>query len=99
MWHKNILYSILITMKKVLIKKLATLSIITFLWLTLAWCSSEKPMTEAEQAASYNMTLEEYQEVKEAAARMNMTIEEHMKMTEEEHMEMEWMDKMEDMNM
>lgn len=50
----------------------------------LAWCSSQQPMTEAEQAASYNMTVEEYQEVKQAAARMNMGVEEHMKMMDED---------------
>ena len=36
-------------------------------------------MTEADEAAEYNMSVEEYREMKEAAARMNMGIEDHMK--------------------
>jgi curli biogenesis system outer membrane secretion channel CsgG len=51
----------------------------------LAGCGNKaQPMTEAEQAAHYGWTLEEYRENKQAAARMNMTIEEHAKMIEEE---------------
>lgn len=49
---------------------------------TLAGCNSQQPLTEEEQAASYGLTLEEYREEKQAAARMNMTIEEHMRMLE-----------------
>ena len=48
--------------------------------LIFSGCGDSQPMTEAEQAEKYGMTLEEYQEMKEAAARMNMSIEEHMKM-------------------
>lgn len=47
-----------------------------------AGCSTEQPMTEEEQAAARGMTMEEYQETKEAAARMNMGIDEHMNMDE-----------------
>lgn len=69
----------------------------------LVGCTSQAPMTEAEQAASYGLTLEEYREEKQAAARMNMTIEEHMRMLEDwEDMwdmdmdDMEWMEGMDD---
>jgi major membrane immunogen (membrane-anchored lipoprotein) len=44
----------------------------------LAGCGSA-PMTDADMAAKYGMTQEEFQEQKEAAARMNMSIEDHLK--------------------
>lgn len=53
-------------------------------FLTLAGCGSQGPLTEEEQAAKYGYTLEEYRENKIAAARMNMTIDEHAKMLKEE---------------
>lgn len=40
----------------------------------------EPPMTDVDIATKYNLSLEEYQEQKEAAARMNMTIEDHLNM-------------------
>lgn len=42
-------------------------------------------MTEVEQAEHYGMSLQEFREMKDAAARMNMSIEDHMKMTDNEH--------------
>lgn len=49
--------------------------------LILTGCAeSQMPMTEKEMAEKYGLTLEEYKENKEAAARMNMTIEEHLNM-------------------
>ena len=45
----------------------------------LAGCASEKPLSEAEQAAQYGMTVQRYREEKAAAARMNMKFEDHMK--------------------
>lgn len=47
--------------------------------LTLVGCG-QKPITDADMAKKYNMSLEEFQEQKEAAARMNMTIEDHLSM-------------------
>ncbi len=47
-----------------------------------AGCASEQPLTEEQQAAAKGMTMEEYQETKEAAARMNMGVDEHMNMDE-----------------
>lgn len=41
---------------------------------------AQKPMTDADMAAQYGLSLDEYQEQKEAAARMNMTIEDHLNM-------------------
>lgn len=40
----------------------------------------QTPMTDADMAKKYNMSLEEFQEQKEAAARMNMNIEDHLNM-------------------
>lgn len=60
-------------------KKLLTITILLSSTISLASCGTEKPLTEAEQAQKYNMTVTEYKEMKDAAARMNMTIEEHMK--------------------
>lgn len=51
--------------------------------ITLTGCvggGSDEPMTEAQQAAELGISAEEYQENKEAAARMNMTMDEHMNM-------------------
>ena len=51
----------------------------------LAGCShAPQALTEEEQATSYGWTLEEYTEQKQAAARMNMTMEEHVKMLEDD---------------
>lgn len=81
-------------MKKALI-------ITTLVWSTvlLASCGSQAPLTEAQQAEKYNMTQEEFQETKQAAARMNMTLEDHMKMTDEEMQEMENMEMSDDSHM
>lgn len=49
----------------------------------LSACSSSQPMTKEDMAAMHGMTVEEYDEMSDAAARMNMTMEEHMKMMEE----------------
>jgi len=68
-------------MKKTIISTL----LITLLAFTLIGCGgSEEPMSEADMAAEHNMTEEEMQEMKEAAARMNMSLEDHMKMMGEE---------------
>jgi hypothetical protein len=49
--------------------------------LLLSACSDNTmPLTDSEMAAEHNMTMEEFKENKSAAARMNMTIEEHFKM-------------------
>lgn len=45
-----------------------------------AGCSKDAPLTLEEQAAEVNMTVEEYNEMKGAASRMNMSPEEHMQM-------------------
>ena len=44
----------------------------------LTGCGSA-PMTDADMSAQYGMSVEEFQEQKEAAARMNMSIEDHLK--------------------
>jgi uncharacterized protein YceK len=59
-------------------KKVLTL-LIAFTVL-LAGCGSGKPLTEAEQAANYGMTVERYREEKSAAARMGMSFEDHVQM-------------------
>lgn len=47
--------------------------------LTLIGCGN-KPMTDADMAAQYGLSVEEFQEQKEVAARMNMRIEDHLNM-------------------
>lgn len=59
-------------------KKLSIVSVLAFSFL-LVGCG-EKPLTEADMAKSYGMSMEEFQEQKEAAARMNMSIQDHLKM-------------------
>lgn len=60
-------------------------STLLFLSITLlVGCNSQKAMTEEEQATQYNMTVEEYRQEKQAAARMNMSFEEHIKMLQME---------------
>ncbi len=51
---------------------------ITFVVVLLVGCGA-KPMTEADMAKKYGMSMEEFQEQKEAAARMNMSVEDHLK--------------------
>ena len=67
--------------------KKTILTITLLLSLVLLWScfKSEAPLTEAEQAEKYNLTTEQYKEMKDAAARMNMTIDEHMK-----HVNTDW---------
>lgn len=59
-------------------KSFITLIIATTFLLTS--CGQSIPMTDAELAEKYGYSQEEFQEVKEAAARMNMTVEDHLKM-------------------
>lgn len=70
-------------------KKIFLITLLISTSLFLASCSEDKPLTESEQAQKYNMTTQEFQETKEAAARMNMTIDDHMKMTDDEHNQMQ----------
>lgn len=60
-------------------KKPLLIGLLLVVSLFLASCSnSDVPLTEAQQAKKYNMSTAEYKEMKDAAARMNMTIEEHI---------------------
>lgn len=59
-------------------KFLSTLTLLSVV--LLAGCSSNQPLTEEQQAAEYGMTIERYREEKQAAARMNMSWDEHVKM-------------------
>ncbi|MCP4522812.1 MAG: hypothetical protein GY828_01185 [Candidatus Gracilibacteria bacterium] len=64
-------------------KKLAIISFLIVTILGLASCgNTETPLTEKQQAEKYNMSVVEYKETKEAAARMNMTVEDHLNMTD-----------------
>jgi hypothetical protein len=46
--------------------------------LLLSACGTEKkPLTEAEKAAEKGVTIEDYKKMKEAAARMNMSVDQH----------------------
>lgn len=79
-------------------KKIILIALLATSTLLLASCGSEAPLTEAQQAEKYNMTTTEYKEMKDAAARMNMTIEEHMKHSSMDDSEMD-MDMSDDSNM
>lgn len=62
-------------------KKIILIAFLVIMSFGLTSCGgSDAPLTESEQAASYGLTLEEYREQKDAAARMNMTIEQHLNM-------------------
>jgi hypothetical protein len=74
-----ILYIYFFIMKEpVLIVSLLLMSVI------LASCggASNGPLTEAQQAESYGMSVAEFKEQKNAAASMNMTIQDHLKMSD-----------------
>jgi hypothetical protein len=64
-------------------RKLLTLSVL-IPSIFLAGCGSQGPMTEEQQADKYGMTIERYREEKEAAARIGMTWEEHVKMIQDD---------------
>ena len=59
-------------------KKLTHIVFVLTFSVLLIGCGS-KPMTEADMAAQYGLSMEEFQEQKEAAARMNMSVEDHLK--------------------
>ena len=60
------------------------LSLVTLLSVVfLAACGGGGTLTEEQQAAEYGITVERFREEKKAAARMNMSIEEHMKLLDE----------------
>jgi ABC-type glycerol-3-phosphate transport system substrate-binding protein len=63
-------------MKKISFFALMLMSVV----LVGAGCSGNQPLTEQEQADALGITIEEYRETKEAAARMNMGVDEHMNM-------------------
>jgi hypothetical protein len=52
--------------------------------LFLVGCTAQVPLTEEQQAAKYGLTVERYREEKEAAARMGMKWEEHVKMIQDD---------------
>lgn len=57
---------------------ISTLSLLVLA--TLSACGKQQALTDEQMAEKYNMTAEEFQEMKEAASRMNMSIDDHMKM-------------------
>jgi hypothetical protein len=59
---------------------LITLAAVTTI--ALSACS-QAPVGKTDQAEKYGLETKEYQELKEAAARMGMTLNNHMKMIEE----------------
>ncbi len=61
---------------------LTVLSLSLVLFVT-ACSGASQPLTKEEQAQKYNITVEEMDEMSAAAARMNMSLEDHMKMMEE----------------
>ena len=65
-------------------KKIVLISSLLLMTVVLASCggASDGPLTEAQQAESYGMSVAEFKEQKNAAASMNMTIEDHLKMSD-----------------
>jgi len=63
-------------MKKIIL----TTSLLSMALLLASCGNSEGPLTEAQQAEKYGLSVEEFKEQKDAAARMNMTVEDHLKM-------------------
>jgi hypothetical protein len=63
-------------------KKITAIIAMALMSLVLVSCgdASDGPLTEAQQAEKYNMSVGEFKEQKNAAASMNMTIEDHLKM-------------------
>jgi len=61
-------------------KKISLFLLSFVLLFGLSACKDDAPMTPEEEASHYNLSLEDYNEMKDAAARMNMTMEDHMKM-------------------
>lgn len=59
-------------------------SILVLSVVLLSGCAAQPPMTEEDQAAEYGLTVEQFRAEKRAAARMNMNLEEHMKMLGDE---------------
>ena len=69
------------TLLYIIMKKIIIIGLIALFSIGLTSCgTSEAPLTEAQQAEKYGMSVEEFKEQKDAAARMNMTIEDHLKM-------------------
>ena len=60
--------------KSILISTLSLLVLVT-----LSACGKQEILTDQQIAEKYNLTTEELQEQKEAAARMNMSLQDHMK--------------------
>jgi hypothetical protein len=57
---------------------------------TLSACNGDTaPMTEADMAEKYGLTMQEYEQAKQDAAAMNMTVEQHLS---EGHMDHDMMD-------
>lgn len=65
-----------------------SITFVALLTLVLVGCG-QKPLTDADLAEQYGYSVEEFQEQKEAAARMNMTIEEHLNMGDMDHSNMD----------
>jgi hypothetical protein len=81
-------------------KKIVFISLLLVAILGLTSCSeSDAPLNESQQAEQFNMSVTEYKETKDAAARMNMTVEDHMKMTDTQMKEMDSMDMSDDSDM
>ena len=62
--------------------KTLSIAFLSLLTITLSGCG-QKPMTDADMAVKYGLSIEEYQEQKEVAARMNMSVEDHLSMEDD----------------
>ena len=82
-------------------KKLVLIVSLLLMSVLLASCgnSSDWPLTEAQQAEKYGLSVSEFKEQKDAAARMNMTIEQHLNMSDDGSMDHSMMDMSDDSSM
>jgi len=82
-------------------KKITAIIALVLMSVLLASCggASDGPLTEAEQAEKYGLSVQEFKEQKDAAARMNMTIEQHLNMSDSDSMDHSMMDMSDDSSM
>ena len=69
-------------------KKITAIITLVLMSVLLASCGngSDGPLTEDQQAEKYGLSVQEFKEQKDAAARMNMTIEQHLNMSDSDSM-------------
>ncbi len=82
-------------------KKITAIIALVLMSVLLASCGNgwDGPLTEAQQAEKYGLSVQEFKEQKDAAARMNITIEQHLNMSDSDSMDHSMMDMSDDSSM